>query len=89
MPKMVRISVRLSEAALARLRAAAQRRGTTQAAIVRAAIEAWLEEEEAEDTPYERVADLIGSVEGPGGLSENGRRVADMLKARRERGGSR
>ena len=89
MPKGM-MTIRIDDQTRARVARAARRRGRTASEALRHLIDTWLEEEEAEGTPYERVADLIGSVEGPGDLSENGgRRVADMLKARREQGGSR
>jgi hypothetical protein len=44
-----------------------------------------VEQQEAELTPFERVADIIGSIQGPGDLSTGGgRRVAEMLQAQRD-----
>lgn len=77
------VAIRIDDATRARVARVARRRGRTPSEAMRMAIDVWLEQEEAAESPYERIADLIGSVEGPGDLSANGgRRFAEMLKAR-------
>ena len=54
---------------------------------IRQAIESWLQQqEEAEPTPYERVAHIVGSIQTSGNRSSaGGRRVAEILKADRQK----
>lgn len=63
----------------------ARRRRTTTSTVLREAIAAWVAREDQALTPYERAADLIGSVRGGDpNLSENtGRKLTALLKARR------
>jgi ferric-dicitrate binding protein FerR (iron transport regulator) len=80
------MAVRIDKTTRARVARVARRRGQPTSEAIRQAIESWVEQQEAELTPYERVADIIGSFEGPGDLSAGGgRRVGEMLKARREK----
>ena len=67
---MDRVSVRLAKALSAKLDAAAKSRRTSKAAVVRAALQAYLDKEEL--SAYDLVAHLAGCVEGgPGDLSTN------------------
>ncbi len=85
MPREV-MAVRIDRATRARVARVARRRGQPTSEAIRQAIESWVEQQEAELTPFDRVADLIGSVEGPGDLSSGGgRRVAELLRAGREK----
>jgi hypothetical protein len=80
------MAIRIDDNRRARIARAARRQGKSPSEAVRHAIDRWLEEEEASGSPYERMADLIGTVDGgPSDLSsQGGRRVAEMLKARQE-----
>lgn len=70
-------SIRLDPATDRNLELVARRRSMSKSALVRRAIEDLLAREEV--TPYERVADLIGSVSGgPPDLSE---RTGEKLRA--------
>ena len=76
------MAIRIDDATRARIARAAERSGRSPSEAVRLAIDAWLEREESSQRPYDRVADLIGSVEGPGDLSTNaGKRFAAILQA--------
>ncbi len=59
------MTVRLEPRLRRELEAAARRRGLTSSAAVRLAIEAWLASQaaEVEARPYERIRDLVGSVD--------------------------
>lgn len=82
------MTIRIDDRTRARVARAARRSGRTASEAIRKLIDTWLDKEDADGTPFERVADLIGSVEGPEDLSEGGgRRVADRLKARKEETG--
>jgi Arc/MetJ-type ribon-helix-helix transcriptional regulator len=81
------MAIRIDDHTRARVARAARRRGKSASDAIRYAIDSWLDKEEAEGTPYDRVSELIGSFEGPGNLSTGGgARVAEGLKARRNRG---
>ena len=70
-----------------RLAAAARRRGRTPSDLTRDALEAWLDAQEAAAgaTPYEALANLIGSVRGgdPNRSSRGARSIAADLQRRR------
>lgn len=80
------MAIRMDRATRIRLRAVAKRRRLTPSALVRTALEQWLEAEDraARTKPYDQMADLIGCISGPGNLSIGvGRRVAALLRGRR------
>lgn len=78
-------ALRIDAQIRARVARAAKRRGLSSSEAMREAIEAWVKQEEAALTPFERIEDLIGSFDGPGGLSTGGgRRVAEDLNSRRK-----
>ena len=77
--------MRLDSETRARIARLARRRGETASGIVRRAIGAWVEQEEAGEVPWKLVSDLAGCVDGgdPDRSSRGGRRVAELLRARR------
>lgn len=77
-------SIRLDPATERTLELLAKRRSVSKSALVRQAIEDLLAREEL--SPYERVADLVGSVSGgPEDLSERtGEKLRALLAGRRE-----
>jgi hypothetical protein len=69
---MFTVSLKMSEDLLSRLAAAASRRGVSRSAVVREALESYLDSNAGgKGTAAHRAADLIGSVEGPRDLSHN------------------
>ena len=84
MPREV-LAIRIDDQTRARVARAARRRGKSASEAVRQAIDLWLEVVEADETPYDRVSELIGSFDGPGDLSTGGgARVAEMLRSRKD-----
>ncbi len=83
------MALRLDEGTRARLGRIARRRGTSRSAIVREAIVAFVENEERQEavSPFDRVKDLIGSIDGGDPLRSEGggARVAELLRRKRER----
>jgi hypothetical protein len=71
------LSLKLPRELEARLNAAARRRRTTKSALIREAIESHLggSSVAAEGSILDLARDLVGSVEGPGDLSCNPRRM--------------
>ena len=71
------ITVKIPNPLAARLSAAVRRRGATQSAIVREALEDHLSggQEGNPGSFLELAGDLIGSLEGPGDLSTNKKRL--------------
>ena len=76
------LSIRLEPEAKIALEEIARRRGTTQSQLVRSAIEELIQQDEG--TVYDRVADLVGCVDGgPPDLSQNtGSQLRDLLARR-------
>jgi predicted transcriptional regulator len=72
---MATVTLKLPDALAARLRAAVKRRGRTQSALLREALEAHLETEEETGggTCLELARDLAGSLVGPLDLSSHRR----------------
>ena len=69
---MSTVSLKMPEDLLSRLAAAANRRGVSRSAVVREALESYLDSNGGgKGTASHRAADLIGSVEGPRDLSHN------------------
>jgi predicted DNA-binding protein len=90
MPREV-LTIRLETETRRRLSSVARRRGRTPSAIVRTAIEAWLDAEEGRPTgtsAYDVVADLVGCVKGNDRLrsTRGARAVAASLRRRRRDG---
>jgi hypothetical protein len=81
------ITVRLDRETRLTLARIAHRRRISVSDVVRAAIEAVVNREEAASSPYETIADLIGVVRGgdPERSTEGGRRFAAILQGRRRR----
>ena len=81
------VTLRLDEETRQRIAHIARRRRVTSSHIIREAIEAYVGGREAEVSPYETVADLIGVVRGGNKerSTRTGRRFAVLLKGRRSR----
>lgn len=79
------VALRLDAEMRAKIARIARRRGETASGVIRKAITAWVEREETGEAPWKLVSDLAGCVDGgdPDRSSRGGRRVADLLKARR------
>jgi predicted DNA-binding protein len=77
-------SIRLDPDTDRALEELAKRRATTKSELIRGAIEDLLADERL--TPYERVADLVGSVSGgPEDLSEQtGKKLRSLLEGRKK-----
>lgn len=84
------MTLRLDRPIRLRLAAAARRRGRTPSDLARAALEAWLDTQDGQAgaSPYEALADLIGSVRGADrARSPRGTRaIAAAIRSRRDRG---
>lgn len=74
---MATVTVKLSDALAARLKAAVKRRGRSQSALLREALEAHLEleDEGLAGTCLELAGDLAGCLDGPADLSTNRRHL--------------
>ena len=70
---MKTLSLKLHESLHTRLAAAAEKRGQSKSAVVREALQEFLEDDRAAKSAscLEMVSDLAGCVEGPGDLSVN------------------
>jgi predicted DNA-binding protein len=81
------ITLRLDPEIRRRVARIARQRRTTTSKVLREAITSWVAREDAGETVYDRVADLIGAVHGGDPkLSENtGRKFTELLKARSKR----
>lgn len=80
---MATISVKLPSALDAKLAAAAKRRRTTKAAVVREAIDTYLNGRHKplkKGSFLELAGDMIGRLEGPGDLSYNSEHMRDFGK---------
>jgi hypothetical protein len=79
------VAIRIDASTRLRIRRAASRRQTTPSGILRTAVTDWLDREEraAVATPYELMADLIGSVKGGDAKrsTRSAREIAAMLRA--------
>ena len=80
------ITLRLDGEIRRRVARIARRKRTTTSAVLREAIEAWVEGQEGAGSVYESVKDLIGNVHGgdPTLSTDTGRRFTELLKARRK-----
>ena len=79
------VTLRLDQELRRRVERIAKRKKCATSAVLREAIQVFVEKEETALTPYELVKDIIGSVQGGDPkLSENmGRKFTEMLQARR------
>jgi Arc/MetJ-type ribon-helix-helix transcriptional regulator len=79
---MVSVSLKLPEALEMKLSAAARKRRQTKSALVREALERFLEEDRAasQGSCLDLASDLVGCVEGPGDLSVNESHLLDYGK---------
>ena len=79
---MPTVTIKLSAAEHAKLKATAARRRTTKSAVMREAFA-----QQSSSTPngslYDRVKHLMGSINGPGDLSTNPRHMEGYGKSRR------
>jgi len=85
------MTIRLDEETRTRLVSAARRRRKTPSAVVRAALDAWLADDDAiaGSSPYEVVSDLVGCVRGgdPRRSISSARAIRDALRDRGRRTG--
>jgi predicted DNA-binding protein len=81
------LTLRLDPKTRQRLERIARRKQLSKSEIVRQAIDAWADRQEPIDSPYQMLADLIGTVRGgkANRSSNTGRRFAELLKRRRRR----
>jgi predicted DNA-binding protein len=81
------VTFRLDKETRERIARIARERQLTASAVIRKAINAWVENHEATTAPYHGVADLIGVVHGrnPKRSTETGRQFKELLKRRRDR----
>ena len=81
------LTVRLDDEIRERISRIARRKRVSTSDAIREAIEAWVLGEETNASPYEAVADLMGSVQGgdPNCSTDAGRKYAAFLKGRRSR----
>jgi predicted DNA-binding protein len=71
---MTVMTLKVPEALDHKLRAVAKRRGISKSAVVRKAVETYIEQDlpvDDEPSAYDLLRDLVGSVKGPGDLSHN------------------
>ncbi len=81
------VTLRLDKEIRQRVARIAERKGVSASEVIRDAIQAWVERQEATGAPYEAVADLIGIVRGGKRTrsAEAGRQFKTLLKNRRSR----
>jgi Arc/MetJ-type ribon-helix-helix transcriptional regulator len=81
------VTLRLDKQTRLKIARIARRRRVSASHVMREAIENLVGREEATASPYLAIAHLIGVVRGgdPKRSSQTGRRVAELLKARRRR----
>ena len=81
------LTLRLDPKTRQRIARIARRRQVSISEVIREAIEAWAEQQEAIAAPYEAMTDLIGVVHGGvrGRSTDTGQRFAELLKTRRSR----
>jgi predicted DNA-binding protein len=80
------VTLRLDKATRLRIARIARRRRMTASQVIREAIEAWADEQEATVSPFELMADLVGVVRGgnPGRSTATGRQFTQLLDRRRK-----
>ena len=81
------LTLRLEKKTRQRIARIASRKQMFTSEVIRQAIEAWVERQEAITAPYEAMADLIGVVNGGKAVrsAETGRHFRELLKSRRKR----
>ena len=81
------ITLRLDDATRRRIVRIARQRRTSTSHVLREAIRTWVDREESGMSAYESIKDLIGIASGgdPRRSEDGGRKVAEMLQARRKR----
>jgi Arc/MetJ-type ribon-helix-helix transcriptional regulator len=81
------VTLRLDQRTRERIARIARRKRVSASEVIRQAIDAWTEREDASGAPYESVADLIGVVHGknPRRSTATGRQFTELLKGRRSR----
>ena len=74
------VSLKLPDALHKRLEETASRSGRSKSAILREALEHYLDRTEpaAKGSVYDLLRDVVGSVEGPSDLSTNARHLEDL-----------
>ena len=80
------VTLRLDRQTRERIASIARRRRISASAVIREAIDVWVERHEATTRPYDKIADLIGTVHGGDSQrsSQTGRRLTRLLKDRRK-----
>jgi hypothetical protein len=85
MPREI-MTLRVAPPVRKRLAAAARRRGRTESDLAREALESWLDGQEARAgaTPFDAIADLVGSVRGrdPRRSVRGARAIAALVQSR-------
>jgi hypothetical protein len=81
------VTLRLDKATRLRIARIARRRRMTASELIREAIEAWADEQEAGVSPFQLMADLVGVVHGgnPRRSTDAGTQLARLLRRRRHR----
>src|SRR5260370_26731503 len=79
------LTLRLDEKTRQRIARIARRKRLSTSEVIRQAIEAWAQRQEAAGSPYEAVGGLIGGVRGgnPTRSEQTGRRFSKLLKSPR------
>jgi len=82
------LTLRLDPKTRQRIARLARRQRLSTSEVIRQAIAAWADRQEAVTSPYDAMLDLIGVVRGgnPKRSEQTGRRFATLLKKRRGRG---
>jgi Arc/MetJ-type ribon-helix-helix transcriptional regulator len=81
------VTLRLDKETRQRIARVARRRQVSVSEMIREAIDAWIQRQDASGAPYNAVADLIGVVHGknPKRSTATGRQFSELLKGRRSR----
>jgi Arc/MetJ-type ribon-helix-helix transcriptional regulator len=81
------VTVRLGKDTRQCIARIARRKRVSASEVIREAIEAYVERQDAGRSPYEAVADLIGVVHGgnPKRSADTGRQLTELLTRRRSR----
>ena len=81
------LTLRLDDRTWRRILRIAERKRVSASAVIREAIEVWIDQQETKESPFEGMSDLIGVVRGgrPNRSVQTGRQFAELLKTRRKR----
>lgn len=81
------LTLRLDEQIRKRVARIARRKGVSTSEVIREAIETWVERQETNESPHEKIADLIGVVRGgrPDRSTQTGRQFTELLRNRKRR----